>query len=149
MRRGGWMAGLIGAIGGVVILGAGGCEKTTSDRDLRFVGPEEAEALLERRGSILNLRNRTDGIFLDPRSKAEFDAGHIPGAVHLPFERIRVEYKSLTSHSAIVVYGTGFNSPVANSASKTLIELGVKNVHTLQGGLEAWERGGNEVDVTE
>jgi rhodanese-related sulfurtransferase len=143
------MAGLIVAIGGILILGAGGCENTTSDRDLQFVGPDEAEALLARRGSILNLRNRTDGIFLDPRYRAEFDAGHIPGAVHLPFERVRVEYKSLTDHSAIIVYGTGFNSPVANSASKTLIELGVKNVHTLQGGLDAWERAGNAVDVTE
>jgi rhodanese-related sulfurtransferase len=145
-ERGRWVVGVIGL---VLLLGAGACQKTTSDRDLEFVGPEEAESLLDRGPGLLNLRNRTGGVFLDPRSRAEFDAGHIPGAIHLPFERIRREYGTLSSHSAIVVYGTSFNSPVANSASKTLIELGMKNVYTLQGGLQAWKAAGNTVDVNE
>jgi rhodanese-related sulfurtransferase len=47
----------------------------------------------------------TAPVILDVRSKREFDAGHLPGAVHLPFWRVGLRWRAhnWTADQPIVV----------------------------------------------
>ena len=123
---------------------ATGCSTRTSDRSLVFL--DVSQAIDAVRGERRILRSPTAGIWLDPRTDQEFAAGHIPGAIHMPLERIRQEHRQLNEFDVIVVYGNDFNSPRAAAASKTLLELGHTDVRTLRGGLKAWEQAGNTVE---
>src|SRR5579859_3262073 len=77
-------------------------------------------------------------IFLDVREQSEWDIEHIPGAVHIPQDRVAAEVEqALPDKSApIVVYcRTGRRS--ANAAI-VLEGLGYRNVRNLEGGIVQW-----------
>jgi len=89
----------------------------------------------------------TDTLIIDIREPAEYQRGHIPGAVHLPRGLLEFEIHKLVDQvctypnsryeeQAIVLYcGTGGRSALA---AKTLEELGYKNVISMDGGIVAW-----------
>lgn len=122
-----------------------GCATKTSDRDLVFL--DVSEAIDAVRGQRRPLRSPTSGVWLDPRTAQEYRDGHIPGAIHMPLERVRDEHRQLRDYDVIVVYGNDFNSPRAAAVSKTLIELGHRDVRTLRGGLKAWKESGQQVQT--
>jgi rhodanese-related sulfurtransferase len=131
----------------VMILGlAGGCTKKTSDKDLVWVDPAEGATLVQGRPRLLGGgSDEPAGIWLDPRTEREYRSGHIPGAVHVPLlhDSARGQVEQYRDRKVIVVYGNGYNSPVAIAVSKKLIELEFKDVRTLRGGIQAWEAAGN------
>jgi rhodanese-related sulfurtransferase len=122
-----------------------GCAgKKTSDRNLAFVTPSEAEALVQGRSRLLGLAGKTAGLWVDPRSEREFREGHIPGAMHLAVEELSERHSSLNDYDVLIVYGDSYNDPVSLAFSKRLIELG-HDARTLRGGLRAWEAAGNSL----
>ncbi len=142
--RTGWMA-----LGLCLASLISGCNVKTSDKDLAFIEPAKAETLVLGKKKLLGLAGKTTGVWVDPRGRADYLEGHIPGAIHLPFEDLQKEHRQLEGYNPIVVYGNTYNSPVAAAMSKGLIELGYKNVNTLRGGLHAWKAAGNTVDEGE
>ena len=84
-------------------------------------------------------------LILDVREPAEFDAGHLPGAVNIP--RGVLEFK-IDSHpdfqgkqqAPIVVYcQTGGRSALATLA---LNQLGYENAVNMAGGFKVWTENG-------
>lgn len=79
---------------------------------------------------------------IDVREPAEFDAGHISGAIHIP--RGMLEF-SLDSHPSlanletpVIIYcKTGGRSALA---ARTLESMGYKEVYSVAGGYEAWQQ---------
>ena len=129
----------------VLVLSVFGCQgNRTSDRSIEFVSVEETEALSGTRTSIFG--KKSQGVCIDPRAEFEYRKGHIPGAIHVPYEDVRSRQQELRSYDTIVVYGTEYGSTIAQAMSKTLIELGFNDVRTLRGGLRAWEATGRKVD---
>ena len=126
-----------------------GCAKKTSDKSLVFVDPLDAEVLIQGKKKVFGLAGTSTAVWVDPRSTADYRAGHIPGALHIPFEDVRTDHRRLKAFDVIIVYGANYNSPVALATSKTLMELGFKDVRTLRGGLRAWEAAGNDVEQDE
>jgi len=125
----------------------GGCSSGTSDRDLRFVTCLEAMQILEQKTGAFGSTGDTVNVWLDPRTLTEYEEGHIPRAISLPFPEIENSYESrLRSAAAIVVYDSNWNDVIAVSASKRLMELGHSDVYTLKGGLEAWVADGHDVE---
>ena len=84
---------------------------------------------------------------IDPRSVSDYENGHIPGAVNLPFQNVARDYKPLLEYDSIIIYGDTYNDPKAKAMSKRLIELGCDDVKTLRGGLEAWRAAGFELET--
>ena len=117
-----------------------GCASTTtSDRDVVFVTSAEAVAALEPRGRILRLGGEPKrGIFVDPRTRREFVAGHIPGAINVPLEDVRSRSDELRAWEPLIVYGPDATSPLAVATSKVLLEIGHRDVRTLRAGLKGW-----------
>lgn len=122
----------------------GGCTQSVSDRNLVLVDPAEARQLMEDRRKLLGGVER--GACVDPRGEAAYLKGHIPGAIHLPFQKVSSENKKLREYDVLIVYGDDYNDPLANGMSKRLIELGFKEVRTLRGGLRAWTEAGLELE---
>lgn len=86
-------------------------------------------------------------LLIDIREPAEYERGHIPGAVHLPrgllefeihglVERLRNDRNSPPEEQAIVLYcGTGGRSALA---ADTMATLGYRNARSMSGGIVAW-----------
>ena len=89
----------------------------------------------------------TDVLLIDIREPAEYQRGHIPGAIHAPRGLLEFEIHGLVDRSRenlnipheetpIVLYcGTGGRSALA---AGTLEELGYRNVKSMAGGIVAW-----------
>jgi rhodanese-related sulfurtransferase len=129
----------------VLGLHLGGCAPKTSDKSLVFVDVAEAEQLLQGRRRLLGLGGERAGIWVDPRSERDYRAGHIAGAVRIEPETLKVSDPRLVEFDVILVYGDGYNSPIAIAMSKGMLAKRFRDVRTLRGGLSAWERAGNPV----
>jgi rhodanese-related sulfurtransferase len=126
-----------------------GCNRAarTSDKDLQFVAPTDGMQLVQGRSRLLGLGSPRTGTWVDPRTEREFLEGHIPGAVHLPYQNVSTDSGRLRAYDILVVYGNDYNDLKAEGMSKRLLELGFKEVYTLQGGLRAWQDEGNVLGV--
>lgn len=77
-------------------------------------------------------------MILDVRSAAEYDKGHIPGAVHVPLAQVGDKVKKLKKDKDLVVYCRSGNQSIW--AIKRLMGMGYKNLYNLKGGYNAWKR---------
>ena len=84
------------------------------------------------------LNAKEDFVLLDVRTQEEFDAGHIAGAVLLPYDEINVKAATVLpdKEKEIVLYcRSGRRSAIAK---KELVELGYKDVEDF-GGINRWK----------
>ncbi len=82
--------------------------------------------------------NRENGVMVDLRSIADFNKGHIPGSINLPFTKLKDSMKDLEKYQdnpMIMVCNTGMQ---AGAASTMLRAKGFKDVHKLKGGIQSW-----------
>ena len=83
-----------------------------------------------------------DGLrVLDVREQSEWDGGHIPGSVHMPYHDIRDLPGGIDPATPLaVICGSGQRSAVAVSL---LQRLGAEHViHVVEGGVPLWQREG-------
>lgn len=111
-----------------------------------------------RECSVMEARDcaPTHSLVIDIRELAEFQRGHIPGAVHLPRGLLEFEIHGLVQRmmsdqvdapeeQPIVLYcGTGGRSALA---AETLATMGYRNVRSMSGGIVAWAQARLPVDV--
>jgi hydroxyacylglutathione hydrolase len=100
------------------------------DRIAGYATPEDLAAYARdggrlRRTETIDIaemeRRRVSGHarVLDVRSDAEFEAGHVPGALHIPFTRIGAQLASLTAGLPLAVY---CNSGARAAAAVSMLE---------------------------
>ena len=82
---------------------------------------------------------------IDVRTTGEFEAGHIPGAIHVPLESLTSAAEGLDPSAPVVLYcATGARSA---EAAHVLRSLGFERVYDLTAGIIAWDgevtRGGS------
>jgi rhodanese-related sulfurtransferase len=85
----------------------------------------------------------TGATFLDAREPEEYDHGHIPGAINLPFDYWddcwdRVE-PLLAPTDTIVAYCGGFDCELSLFTARELKALGYNNALIFFGGINKWE----------
>ena len=88
---------------------------------------------------------RDDVQLLDVREQSEWDAGHIPGSVFVPYHDIRGVPEGIDpARPVAVICGSGQRSAVAASL---LLRHGARDViHVVDGGVPLWERSGWPVE---
>jgi rhodanese-related sulfurtransferase len=91
--------------------------------------------------------DRGDKAFLlvDVREESEWNAGHIPGAIHLGKGVIErdIEQKVPETDKEIILYcGGGFRSALA---AESLTKMGYTNVISMDGGWRGWKEAGHPV----
>jgi len=82
---------------------------------------------------------------VDVREDREWDAGHLPGAVHLGKGVIERDVeKAIPDHDAeVVLYcGGGFRSALA---ADNLQKMGYRNVWSMDGGFSGWKEAGYDL----
>lgn len=110
-----------------------------SDDDIVFVSIDEARLL--HQDATKPGANPRLAVFIDPRSRGEFEAGHIAGARHIMISempkdaRLRTDLRDVRN---IIVYGNDPSSPAARGMTKRMLEIGYDNVYMLGDGLNAW-----------
>jgi len=86
------------------------------------------------------LKGASAPTILDVRSAAEYRAGHLPGAVHLPFWLIPFRHRKLEADRTqpVVVYCE--HGPRAQIAQQMLQKRGFAVVRLLRGHMHLWRR---------
>jgi len=85
-------------------------------------------------------------VLVDVREESEWNAGHIPGAMHLGKGVIErdIEAKIPDTGKEIVLYcGGGFRSALA---AENLQKMGYTNVISMDGGWRGWKEAGYPTD---
>jgi rhodanese-related sulfurtransferase len=88
------------------------------------------------------IRAGTAPTILDVRSRAEFEAGHLPGAIHLPFWQVGArlgEIPGVKTDPIVVYCGHG---PRAWMAGAVLRRRGFTDVGYLEGHMSGWHSAG-------
>jgi hydroxyacylglutathione hydrolase len=92
-----------------------------------------APRIAQREVTVLDVRNRT-----------EYEAGHLPGSLHIPVGHLTARLAEIPRDKPIIVQcQAGARSAIATSV---LQRLGVTNATDLLGGFAAWEQGGHPVE---
>jgi rhodanese-related sulfurtransferase len=104
----------------------------------------DAPTLAERLGSSSD----PDPTLIDVRTPAEFEAGHIPGAVNLPLDELKGSLDQLCTvlddhHDVVLVCRSGAR---AGQAQEALQAAGLSSPAVLSGGIVDWERTGGAVN---
>jgi 3-mercaptopyruvate sulfurtransferase SseA len=100
-------------------------------------------------------------VFIDVSGESVWNAGHIPGAVHLPYERTadpsRARFNKTTLREVaryddeIVIYFLYYDSSVGGGSASweaaKAVTWGFRNVYHFVGGARAWEDAGYPVET--
>jgi 3-mercaptopyruvate sulfurtransferase SseA len=142
-----WMAKVVFALVSAIWLWqAAGCQGEPSDKQLSFVNAADASQLVQGKKGLLGIGNAS-GVWVDARSESDYRAGHIPGAINLPYERVNNDHRILKDFGVLIVYGNDYNDSRALGMSKRLMALGYGDVRTLTGGMREWKAAGNPVET--
>jgi rhodanese-related sulfurtransferase/glyoxylase-like metal-dependent hydrolase (beta-lactamase superfamily II) len=107
----------------------------------------EAARIERLRAEDLRARSMEDGSLqiLDVRERDEWERGHIPGSIHVPYHDIHSMPDAVDpTRPVAVVCASGQRSAVA--ASLVARFGGEQVVHVVDGGVGTWERAGHPVE---
>ena len=82
-------------------------------------------------------------VMLDVRENNEWNAGRVPGAVHVPFAQVGTQAARRLPKGRIVIVACRSGNR-SRSATRMLRERGIE-AYSLSGGLRAWEREGQRI----
>ena len=90
--------------------------------------------------------NSRDMVILDIREKEAFDAGHVPGAVHLPRGQLELRVNGELPDPTVKILTCCEFGKISTLAAATLRELGYLRATALEGGLAGWRDAGHPMD---
>jgi len=118
---------------------------TDARKTVPEIGAEEVKARLDR-GEV--------DLIVDVREPLEWDAGHIPGALHAPrgmiewlggpsYANHKPQLAEAREKSVVINCASGGRSLLA---AQTLQRLGFKNISSMSGGFKDWSAKGLPVE---
>jgi rhodanese-related sulfurtransferase len=91
-------------------------------------------------------KQRNELFLLDVRERDEWDAGHVPGSVHIPVRELGPRQDELpTDRTILCVCRSGARSGVVTRA---LADAGFQ-AENLEGGLQVWEASGFDLESSD
>jgi rhodanese-related sulfurtransferase len=109
-----------------------------------YLGDREGIATLTRT-ELRDRLERDEVLLVDVRPAAEFRAGHLPGAVHVPPDRLD-RLDALPTDRDIVAYCRGPYCVYADDAVRRLTRQG-RRAMRLEDGLPEWRHAGGPMEV--
>lgn len=105
--------------------------------------PPEAPSIAP---SDLNARREsgTAPVVIDVRTPEEYAAGHIPGALNIPFDQVAARISEVDAPQGVALYC--MLGPRARMGEAALLNAGYSPVFHLEGGLAAWQAAGLPVE---
>ena len=93
------------------------------------------------RKELLARAKRQEIIVLDVRPRDEYDSAHLPFAISVPLDELKMKLKTLPKNKQIVAYCRGRYCLMAGEAVKLLESRGFKAVR-LDDGVREWKAAG-------
>ncbi len=84
-------------------------------------------------------------LLIDVREESEWNAGHLPHALHIGKGVIERDIETKvpdTSRELILYCGGGYRSALA---ADSLQKMGYTNVYSMDGGFRGWKEAGNDI----
>lgn len=100
----------------------------------------DAKGVISQDALLEQLRNGENPVILDVRTPREYQQGHVPGAVNLPYQQIGrrlAELQEFKDREVVVYCEVGPRSRVAQSM---LQQAGFTDVRHLAGDMAGWRR---------
>jgi rhodanese-related sulfurtransferase len=113
---------------------------------LAFAQPEAAPEAPSISATELSAR-RASGkapVVIDVRTAEEYAAGHIPGALNIPFDQVAKRISEIDAPHGVALYC--MVGPRARKGESALLGAGYTSVLHLEGGLAAWQAAGLPVE---
>ena len=112
--------------------------------------PDLAQPIQMQLGAVKKFFDARAAVFIDARPKEEYDGGHIPGAVNLPYDEAVTDPARLESFDAqgkpIIVYCGGGTCELSMNLAWAMIQSGQKKLLVFTGGTPEWEAAGYPLD---
>ena len=100
------------------------------------------------RDDLVQRARHGDVVVLDVRPETEYEAGHIPGAISIPLDKLTLRLAELPVNAEIVAYCRGPYCVMAPEAVTVLRRAG-RRARRLEDGLPEWRHAGLPVAVGE
>lgn len=110
---------------------------TKAKAEIKRVSPADVKAAIDA---------KEKAIILDVRDKEEFDAGHIPGAINLSRGKLEFRIAATIPDLNAKVYVYCLTAARSALATKTMMELGYKNVVQMDAMFADWVKAGYPVN---
>lgn len=91
---------------------------------------------------LKSIQDKTAPIIVDVRSASEYQSGHVPGAIHLPFYSFWSRHEEINSKEEDPVILYCEHGPRAGIAKFALWTLGYTNLAYLEGHMSGWKERG-------
>ena len=112
-----------------------------------YVGDRADLSMITRDELLLRLR-QGDVVVLDVRPQPEYEAGHIPGALSVPFSDVKSRLREVPQGSEIVAYCRGPYCLYADEAVRLLTDEG-RLATRLEDGFPEWKATGLPVEQSD
>lgn len=109
-----------------------------------YLGPEDTAALDSH--ELLRRVETGDVVLLDVRPRPEYDAAHLPGALHIPLDELAARLSELPRDREVVAYCRGQYCALAHDAVRLLNANGLTARRATDGVLE-WRLAGLPVET--
>ncbi len=106
-----------------------------ADSSAPIIEPADLQARLE---------SDTAPTVIDVRSAEEYAAGHIPGALNIPFDQVAARISTVAAPHGVALYC--MVGPRARKGEAALLASGYEQVLHLEGGLQAWMASGLPIE---
>jgi len=110
-------------------------------------GSETSNGLITQSVLLERLDDGDAPLVLDVRTSGEYERGHVPGAVNIPYQQVGARLSELGEVNGrdIVVYCEA--GPRAQRAEATLRAAGFERLYHLEGDMAAWRRSQMPVEM--
>ncbi len=105
--------------------------------------PPEAPSIAATQLSV-RLASGAPPVVIDVRTATEYTAGHIPGALNIPFDQVAKRISEVDAPHGVALYC--MVGPRARKGEAALLDAGYASVLHLEGGLAAWQAAGLPVE---
>mgnify|MGYP001795293854 FL=1 len=97
----------------------------------------KTDAQVSQQVLVAQIEAGTAPLILDVRTAAEYEAGHIPGAINIHFREIGERLDEIPSGPVVIYCERGIR---ANIAERTLMAAGIESVLHLEGDMLLWRK---------
>ena len=101
------------------------------------LGPHNVKRLLDA--------GAKDIVILDVRTRDGYRAGHLPGAINIPFEDLPAHLRELPKQKDIITYCWDATCILCTKASYVLASKGFRTKEMI-GGIEEWQEAGFPIE---
>ena len=126
-------------VSGVLVLILALLSLSASAAEFQQIKPDELKKMLESK--------KTDFLVVDAQPKGAYDAGHVQGAINLPWAPELKKPKNLPQNKMLIIYcDCAHEEDATDTATQLMEKWGYTNLKLLEGGWSKWQELGYPVE---